>query len=129
MANPSQDELYTVVQNLSGGERVFGFLGPRGMRLAASEVVTIPGDLLASLGSQSQQGGRRRKFDALERSLKAGSLQINSRPAPVLWDAVDEVPKSIAIVGGTLGVVDPTYVPKSYSFSLSSSSLVQGAEI
>lgn len=123
MANPSADELYTVVENISGGARVFGFLGPRGMRLSASEVVAIPGDLLSSLGAQHQHGGRRRKFDALERSLKNESLRINSRPAPILWDGVDEVPKSIAIVGGVLGVVDPTYVPK--SFSSSSGSLVE----
>lgn len=128
MANPSAAELYTIVENLSGGARVFGFLGPRGMRLAAAEVVAIPGDLLSSLGAQNQQGGRRRKFDALERSLKNESLRINSRPAPVLFDSVDEVPKSIAIVGGVLGVVDPTYVPKSFSshYSSSSGSLVFG---
>ncbi len=123
MANPSADELYTVVENISGGARVFGFLGPRGMRLNADEVVAIPGDLLGSLGAQHQQGGRRRKFDALERSLRGDSLRINSRPAPVLWDSVDETPKSIAIVGGVLGVVDPTYEPKSYSSS--SGSLVE----
>lgn len=107
--NPSADELFTVVENKTAGERVFGFLGPRGMRLGASEAVAIPGDLIASLGAQHQQGGRRRKFDALQRSLKAGNLQINSRPAPVLYDPTDEVPKSIAIVGGVLGTVDPTY--------------------
>jgi hypothetical protein len=118
MSNPSAEELYTIVENISGGERVFGYLGPRGMRLAAAEVVSIPGDLIASLGAQSQQGGRRRKFDALERSLKALSLRINSRPAPVLWDPVDEVPKSIAIVGGVLGVVDPMYNESSSSGAL-----------
>lgn len=107
--NPSAQELYTVVQNTSGGERTFGYLGPRGMRLGANEVVAVPGDLIASLGGLNQQGGRRRKFDALERSLKSKSLRINSRPAPVLFDPTDEVPKSIAIVGGVLGVVDPTY--------------------
>ena len=32
-------ELYTTVENTSGSARVFGFLGPRGMRLAAGEVV------------------------------------------------------------------------------------------
>lgn len=107
--NPSAQELYTLVQNTSGGARQFSYLGPRGMRLGTNEVVAIPGDLISSLGGLNQQGGRRRKFDALERSVKRGSLQINSRPAPVLYDPVDEVPKSIAIVGGVLGVVDPTY--------------------
>lgn len=107
--NPSADELYTVVENLTAGERVFGFLGPRGMRLAAGEVVSIPGDLIASLGNMHQEGGRRRKFDAFERALKNGDLRINSRPAPVLYDVTDDQPKSLAIVAGVLGTVDPTY--------------------
>jgi len=123
--NPAQEELYTVVESLAAGERVFGFLGPRGMRLGASEVVAVPGDLVASLGSMHQQGGKRRKFDALERSLKAGSIRINSLPAPVLYDPVAEAPKSIAITNGTLGVVDPSYVAtaEESSSSLSTSSL------
>jgi len=109
VAKVAQEELYTVVENLTGGERVFGYLGPRGQRLGAGEVVAVPGDLVASLGGLHQQGGRRRKFDALNRSLKNESLRINSRPSPILFDSVDEVPKSIAIQGGVLGVVDPTY--------------------
>jgi len=109
MANPSTDELYTVVENLTGGERTFGFLGPRGMRLGAGEVVNIPGDLIASLGSKVQQGGRRRPFDGLERAVKAQDIRINSRPAPVLWDTTDEQPVSLSVVGGSLGTVDPTY--------------------
>ncbi len=120
--NFATEELYTTVENMTAGQRVFGFLGPRGMRLAAGEVVAVPGDLVASLGAKQQQGGRRRQFDAMERSLKAGSLRINSRPAPVLFDTVDEVPKSIAVVGGALGVVDPEYNSVSAESSESSSS-------
>lgn len=103
------DELYTVVENTSSGERTFGYLGPRGMRLAANEVVAIPGDLVATLGAMSQSGGRRRKFAGLERSLEAGRLRINSRPSPILFDPVAESPKSLAVVNGALGLVDPTY--------------------
>jgi hypothetical protein len=108
LSNPSAEELYTVVQNPTDVERTIGFLGPRGMTLAAGEVVAIPGDLVATLGAQAARGSRR-KFDGLERALKAGRLQINSRPAPVLFDSVDERPKSLAIAGGSLGVVDPAY--------------------
>ncbi len=106
--NPSAEELYTLVENTSGTERTVGFLGPRGMTLAADEVVAIPGDLVASLGVQAQNG-ERRKFDGLERAVKAGRLRINSRPAPVLFDTADGQPKSLAIVGGVLGTVDPGY--------------------
>jgi hypothetical protein len=105
----SYDELHTVVENKTGGERVFGFLGPRGMRLGAGEVVAIPGDLVASLGAQYQRGGNRRRFDAMQRSLKNGSLQINSRPMPIVYDAVAEQPVGLAVVSGALGTVAPTY--------------------
>lgn len=107
--NPSAEELYTVVENPTDVERTIGYLGPRGMTLGAGEVVAIPGDLIATLGARCAQGGKRRQFDSLERSLAAGRIRINSLPAPVLYDTVDEVPKSIAIVNGVLGVVDPTY--------------------
>lgn len=107
--NASAEELYTVVQNPTDVERTFGFLGARGMTLAAGEVIALPGDLIATLGARSAAGGKRRQFDGLERALKAGRIQINSLPAPVLYDPVDEVPKSLAIENGVLGVVDPAY--------------------
>ena len=106
--NPSAEELYTVIENPTEVERTVGFLGARGMTLAAGEVVVVPGDIVATLGAQAHRG-KRRQFDSMERSIKAGRLQINSRPAPVLYDSVDEVPKSIAVVNGVLGVVDPAY--------------------
>lgn len=109
MANPSAEELYTVVENPTDVERHYGFLGPRGMSLGAGETVIIPGDLVATLGARAASGGRRRQFDGLERAVKEGRLQINSLPAPVLYDPEDEVPKSIAIVNGVLGTVDPAY--------------------
>lgn len=107
--NASTEELYTVVENLAAGERVFGFLGPRGMRLGPGEVVALPGDLTASLGSMVHRGGRRRSFDALERAVEAGLLRINSKPAPVVWDPTANVPRSIGVDNGVLGVVDPDY--------------------
>ena len=106
--NPSAQELHTVVENMTDGERTVGFLGPRGMTLAANEVVAIPGDLVASLGVEANRGIRR-GFDALTRSLESGRLRINSRPAPILFDPIDEVPKSLSIQNGILGIVDPTY--------------------
>jgi len=101
-------ELYTQVTNKTDQERFFGFLGPRGMTLAGNETVTVPGDLVATLGVKAATGVRRH-FDAFERCLAAGRLQITSRPAPVFYDNVDEVPRSLAIQSGSLGVVDPTY--------------------
>lgn len=104
MSNAANAELYTIVENTCGVDRVFGFLGKRGKRLAAGEVFAVPGDLVASLGVAS-----RRKFDALKASVANGSLVIRSRPAPVLFDYTDGVAKSLAVVNGALGLVDPTY--------------------
>lgn len=109
MVSAAAAELYTTVENTSGATRVFGFLGPRGMRLAAGEVVTLPGDLVASLGVAVQRGGARRKFDALERALAAGSLVIRSRPAPILYDNEDSSAQALVLDDSVLGVEDPTY--------------------
>lgn len=106
--NPSAEELYTTVENMSDAERTCGFLGPRGMTLAPGEIVLIPGNLVATLGAEAARG-KRRRFEGLERSMKAGRIRINSTPAPVLYDPEDEVPKSLAISGGVLGTVDPDY--------------------
>jgi hypothetical protein len=110
---PAQDELYTVVENLADGERVYGFLGARGMRLGVGEVVAIPGNLIATLGAKSQAGGRRRQFEALERALASGILQIRSTPAPLLWDATAGAPQILTVDDGALGVADPTYASSS----------------
>jgi len=105
---PAAEELYTVVENTTAHEVTVGFLGTRGMTLAANEVVAVPGDLVATLGV-SAANGVRRHFDALLRVLAAGVLRINSRPAPVLYDRTDDAPKSLAIDNGVLGTVDPGY--------------------
>lgn len=97
-------EMYTVVESLLDAPRTFSHLGPQGMRLGARERVAIPGNIITEHGA-----GSRRKFKALERSLNRHSLRIISTPSPILYDPVDEVPKTLAIQGGALGLVDPTY--------------------
>ncbi len=109
MANGSAEELYTIVRNVSGADRFFGFLGPQGMRLKAGEAVLVPGDLVAALGAESALHGRNRKFDGLRKAVESGSLRIDARPAPILYDPVNDIPKALAVVGGALGTVDPDY--------------------
>ena len=100
--------LYTTVKNVSGVERVFGFLGARGMRLAAAEVVTIPGNLISALGKGGV--GAQRKFKGLERSLdQNGSLEIVSTPAVHLYDAIHDRTRLLALQNKVLGVVDPCW--------------------
>jgi len=100
--------LYTTVKNVSGKSRVFGFLRERGMRLAPNEVVTVRGDLVASLGAKTSA----RKFKALERALdpqQNGSLQIISTPGVILLDGVSGESQELVLSGGALGIVDPEW--------------------
>jgi len=104
--NANTDCLYTTVKNVSGKERVFGFLGPRGMRLAVNEVVTVRGNLIQTLGGQTSA----RRFKALERALdQNGSLEIVSTPAVHLYDAVQDRTRQLALQNNALGIVDPCW--------------------
>jgi hypothetical protein len=100
--------LYTTVKNIAGTERVFGFLGARGMRLSDGEVVTVPGNLVAALGNGGV--GSQRKFKGLERALdQNGSLEIVSTPGVHLYDSVHDRTRILSLQGQVLGVVDPCW--------------------
>lgn len=100
------DCLYTSVKNVSGAARTFGYLRERGMRLAANEVATVPGDLVGRLGATTSK----RKFKALERSLTTNeSLQIISTPALFLFDPVHDRVRQVTLYNEQLGVVDPCW--------------------
>jgi hypothetical protein len=100
------DEFYTVVENTSGKEKTFGFIGKT---LAADEVYAVRGDLVATLGAKRSP----RDFEAMRRSTNRNSLKIHNRPMPILWDATAQRPVGLAVQGGLLGTVDPTYASES----------------
>lgn len=104
---PVTSGLYTTVENTSGKEVVFGFLGSHGKRLAANATYTVPGDLVTKLGSQRSQ----RKFKALEAALTDGDLKIVSSPAVYLYSAESETTAELALQGRVLGTVDPQWDP------------------
>ena len=115
--NANTSALYTTVKNISGKARVFGYLGERGMRLAAGESVTVRGSLVAKLGAMTSS----RRFKALEKSLDTHqSLEIVSTPAVILYDAVSERSRQLSLQGDALGVVDPSWA------SSGSSDFVEG---
>jgi hypothetical protein len=105
MQTVNDDCLSTTVKNTSGVERVFGYLGVRGKRLAAGETFTVRGDLVSKLGNQTSA----RRFLGLKRSLERGSLQILKTPAVHLYDAVDDRVRVLALEGAELGTVDPCW--------------------
>lgn len=96
--------LYTTVKNTSGKTASFGFLGLRGKRLANNATHTVPGDLVAALGGQRSQ----RKFNALEKALVDGKLQIVSTPAVYLADTSTNALRQLKLTGGTLGTAVAT---------------------
>lgn len=104
---PVSTGLYTTVENTSGVEKVFGFLGTHGKRLSANETYTVSGDLVSKLGNARSQ----RKFKALESALKTGDLAIVSSPAVYLYDATDEATRELSLDNGALGTVDPQWDP------------------
>jgi len=101
----NSDCLYTMVKNLTGKTRVFGYLGERGMRLIADEAVLVRGNLINKLGAQTSA----RRFKGLERSLQNGTLEILSTPAVHLYDPVTDKGKQLALENGVLGIVDPCW--------------------
>lgn len=101
------DCLRTTVKNTSGSTRHFGFLGPghKGKTLAANETYTQPGDLAATLGAMRDQ----RRFEALERCVKSGALDIVKSPGVFLFDETNDRTQVLALKGGDLGKVDPCF--------------------
>lgn len=96
-------DLYTVVKNISGSAKHFGFLGAHGRDLAANATFSHPGNLMAQLADNP------RKLAGLITSLTDGDLEIVSSPAHYLRDMVWGETQKVALSAGNLGTVDPTY--------------------
>lgn len=103
---PNTTDLYTTVKNVSGVKRVFGFLGEHGRELENNATYTVPGDLVTKLGAQRS----RRKFQALERALLAGHLEIVKSPSVYLLSESGNVTRELAMSGDKeLGTTEPSY--------------------
>jgi len=103
---PNTTDLYTTVKNVSGVKRVFGFLGEHGRELENNATYTVPGDLVAQLGGQRSK----RKFQALERALIAGHLQIVKSPSVYLLSESGDVTRELAMASTKeLGTTAPSY--------------------
>jgi hypothetical protein len=102
----STSDLYTTVKNVSGVTRVFGFLGPHGRELANNATYTVPGDLVGQLGAMRS----RRKFQALERALLNGDLEIVKSPSVYLLSESGGVTRELAMASTKeLGTTEPSY--------------------
>lgn len=99
--------LVTVVKNMSGASRFFGFLPPHGKRLAANASASVTGDLLTQINARQQT--------ALYNSLIAGDIEIVKTPAPHLYDATRSEIRVLKLNNNTLGHQDPSWVPAASS--------------
>lgn len=98
-------DLYTTVKNTSGSTCVFGFLGTHGKRLENNATYTVPGDLVTKLGSKRSQ----RQFQALEKALLSGALEIIKSPSVYLLDEDGTGTAELVMDGRVLGTTDPSY--------------------
>lgn len=99
-------DLYTTVVNTSGAPRVFSFLPPHGVTLAADEERQFLGDLVSSLQAR---GGGNRRLKAFEAALTAGDIAIRSSPRTYLFDAETGNTKVLDLDNSVLGVNDPSW--------------------
>lgn len=105
MPNTTTD-LYTTVKNVSGKSLSFGFLGAHGKTLANNATYTVPGDLVTKLGSKRSQ----RSFQALERALNNGLLEIVKSPSVYLLSETGGVTRELAMASTKeLGTSAPSY--------------------
>jgi hypothetical protein len=107
--------LFTVVRNISGAPRYFGFLGPRGTELDDNEEFAVLGSLPDSVarGSFGDRGGAH-WTDALLTALGDNadgdqSLEVVSTPAVTLYDATAGEIKQLLLDNETLGTTDPCW--------------------
>lgn len=110
----AQDDFKTTVRNMTGREAFFGFLGPRGKRLAAGEEFLIDGDPRQNFSGVTQ--GRKRR--ALLAALAAGNLVIVKTPSPLFYDATLDVTKKLKVDNNTVSADDPSW--GAYSSSVGS---------
>lgn len=94
--------LYSVVKNVSGHAMTFPFIGPHGVKLAAAESYSVPGDVREAVMCRTPGRRSLRRFEMLERALGNNStntqyLEIVSTPAPVFYDETDEVSVILAV--------------------------------
>ncbi len=107
--------LFTVVRNISGASRYFGFLGPRGVELDDDEEFAVLGSLPDSVarGSYGDRGGAHWTDGLLsamgDNTDGDAALEIVSTPAVALYDATAAETKQLVLDDGTLSTIDPCW--------------------
>jgi hypothetical protein len=119
---PSTADLYTTIKNISGVEKVFGYLPPHGKKLLAGQQFSVFGDIADQISIPPR--GSRRKREGLERDLVNQRLTILSTPRPILLDPAPPADladpadgaTAVAPIGG--GAVGGFLAPGTYRLAL-----------
>lgn len=106
MSNPSDPRTAchtTKVRNMTGKTAFFGYLPPRGKRLAPGETYVFNGDLRQFYAAVT----KKRYQTALFNALKDGDLVIEHTPAEHHYDETLDVVKVVKVNNGSVAAADP----------------------
>ena len=103
--------LETKVRNMSGKAAVFGFLPPHGKKLQAGGEYVFFGSATGLLQAITSK----RKKEAFVKAVKAGKLVVVSTPAPLFYDEVLDVTKTIKVANNAISTADPCGITYSSS--------------
>jgi hypothetical protein len=104
--------LYTTVVNSSGAERIFGFLPPRGRKLAADAEFAEIGSVVDWMqGRGGLSPLPEKQFKAFNRAIVDGDLYIKSTPAVALYDETATQTQILTLDDGSFAAADPCWEP------------------
>lgn len=114
--------LQTTIVNLTDAELNISCIG-KGIKLAANgeegDTATVDGSITEAVGrGKSSVSAHQRAMKALEYMLEEGYIDIVSGPAPVLYDADDDLTKRLKMKNGKLYAVTPSWADPKFSSSL-----------
>ena len=105
-----KDCLYSVVQNVSGVVKRFGFLPPHGVKLQPQEEYTVWGSILEAVNLLGDRNASKRNHQALAAALDRGDIVIMSTPSPVMVDVGTQQSQILRLRNGTLGAHNPCWL-------------------
>lgn len=102
MASPTNRHV-TVVRNISGATRFFGYIGPRGTEIANGADVEVPGNLFDLLAKD------KRVWDAFIGDLTNNRLEVLATPTIIAHDGTANIVRELTIDNGSVVVSHLSY--------------------
>src|SRR5687768_763573 len=88
MPAPSAGCLFSIVKNVSGGTKHFGFLPPHGRTLDDDEELHVFGNIFDAI-YRSAGFRNQRLQDALATAINDGDLEVKTSPCLLVYDVAD----------------------------------------